>query len=411
MEVPLCPLWVPGEDKPRSSKRQRPADALNLPGLSEALSPNIVGYLPVGDSRWSTIAVLSPYSADMHVMLMESSPKLYRPGPERVPDDEGNAVVQLWAAIAEQMRSRSPSANVNLGYNWSPRSWGEPEERTGFASIPTKWHAQIWTWPTEPCEPHARWTDADAINAMERRLIVENTYGVPMGKLFSERILAQFQPGSMFRRMFSPGEPSVDCRGAIFKSTAPMAEIFRTPGFFTEVIKPAAVLLSELLKDLTQTMTTMDCDGIDELLGSLEYGRDRDLPAILDKLRRRPLMRSAVQIRKGFGSGRYPEGLLEVLMEPVRRRCSEEGDSLSWWRKGFGYAFAFCGTPSDGTILRIMPGLFIGTGGVVEALGVALRRPEDRALPDDIIKAKGAAVCELSRQLAKSVKGYVVSVG
>lgn len=412
MEVPLCPLWVPGEDQPRMTKRQRPADALNLPGLSAALRPSGVGFLPVNESRWAVTAVLSPYSADLHVMVIETSPQLYRPGPERVPDVEGDGVVKLWTAIVENMRSRSPDANVNLGYNWSPRAWGEPEERTGFASIPTKWHAQIWTWPTKPCEPHARWADASAINAMERRLILENDYGVPLGRLISERILAHWpDKASTFRRIFQAGTPVADCRGAIFQSKQPLAEILRTPGLFVEVLKPLAQLLNTLFKDLTQIMTDMPCDAIDTLLASLETDRTPDLPAMLEILRRRPTMRPAAQIRTALQQHGYPEELMSVLCEPIRLRCHEEGDSLTWWRKGFGYALAFCDSPANGTVLRIMPGLFLGVGGVVEALGVALRRPEDRALPDQIIQTKGRDVCALSRQLSHTVKGYQLLIG
>jgi hypothetical protein len=410
MEVPLCPLWVPGEDGPRTSKRQRPADSLNLAGLCDAIAPNTVGFLPAGGGRWSVTAALSPYSADRHVMVMESSPRLYRPGPERVPDAEGEAVVGLWAALVESMRAASPDACVNLGYNWSARSWGEPEERTGFASIPTKWHAQVWTWPTEPREPHARWADASEINAMERRLIVENVHGAPMGRLFIERILARRPGGDAFRRLFSAADPAADCRGALFRSVLPLEAILREAGLFTGVIKPLAQLLGELLKELTECMTDMDCGAIDARLARIESGGS-DLAALLDTLRARPAMRPEDKMRAAMRRRGYDGDLAAALIEPVRLRCREEGDWLSWWRKGFGYALVFRGAPAGGTELRIMPGLYLGVGGVVEALGVALRRPEDRSLPEDIVRAKGRGVCELSRQLAGKVKGYVSSVG
>jgi hypothetical protein len=48
-----------------------------------------------------------------------------------------------------------------------------------------------------------------------------------------------------------------------------------------------------------------------------------------------------------------------------------------------------------------MPGVFVGTGGVVEAEGVVIRRPESRKFSDDEIRRKSQDLRQLAEDLKK----------
>lgn len=96
-------------------------------------------------------------------------------------------------------------------------------------------------------------------------------------------------------------------------------------------------------------------------------------------------------------------GLLKAIWEPILNRCKEQGNSADWWRKGFAYALIFSG-PAKGNrgFLRIMPGVLVGPGGVVEAEGYLIRRPEDRKFSAEEIQDKSEELQGFTEGLKKS---------
>jgi hypothetical protein len=48
-----------------------------------------------------------------------------------------------------------------------------------------------------------------------------------------------------------------------------------------------------------------------------------------------------------------------------------------------------------------MPGVFVGPGGVVEAQGIVIRRPEDKQVSDSKIREKSEVLWQLATNLKK----------
>jgi hypothetical protein len=120
----------------------------------------------------------------------------------------------------------------------------------------------------------------------------------------------------------------------------------------------------------------------------------------METLRAVPALRPIEEISSVFREREYPETLLEAILDPILNRCSQKGNHLNWWRKGFGYALVLSG-PSNGNSgeIRIMPGVFVGPGGVVEAQGIVLQRPEDKQVPESEIKERSSILWQLAETL------------
>lgn len=100
--VPLSPLLRPGEEQPRPTKRLRPQDSLDLKHLLEQLAPSTLTTLSVGGKPWSVVSVFSPYTPDLHVMLVEASADRYLPEP---------LLPELHTAVEARCRQDGPAEN------------------------------------------------------------------------------------------------------------------------------------------------------------------------------------------------------------------------------------------------------------------------------------------------------------
>jgi len=403
LTVPFFPYLQPGRQKPRKTKRIRPIDALALPSSLKEIKKSEIITIDIDGKPWSLVSVYSPYSLDVHVMLIETSANRYLSGPERVPAREGDRLMKFWAAVLDLIAARKANATIHTGYNWSPRAWGKEEETNGFQSIPTKWHPQLWGWPSFHRAPqqkvkYAQWVDVNSLLPQEKRLLGDNNYAKPFGLLIRNKLRETFHRSSLFYKLFPYCNWVIDRRGIYVPFNLSVPAILRTPDFFSHVLKPLAVQLDIIMRDLTETLTKTKCEDIDNIL--IETGKR--YPRNWQALRAAPIMRTESYIRKTFKQKRYPQSLLGAVLEPVRNRCNEESDPINWWRKGFGYALVFAG-PSSGNCgqMRIMPGVFVGPGGVVETQRIVLRRPEDKQLSRTRIKEKSKVLWQLAKDLRK----------
>ncbi len=269
--------------------------------------------------------------------------------------------------------------------------------------MPTKWHPHLWSWPAFDNGSvkkawYARTVDTTTLSPEERRLLGDNNYAKPFGLLIKKRMREKFSRSGLFHKLFGRHNWLIDGRGLYIRFDANVADIFRTPGFFGSCLKPLAVMLEEITRELTETLTTTRCKDIDRILA--ETAKER--PKNWEALRATPVMRDEKDIMRVFKLRGYPDGLLEALWRPVWNRCHREGDPADWWRKGFAYAMVFNG-PAKGAWgeMRIMPGVFVGPGGVVEAEGFVLRRPEDRKFSHDEIRRKSEDLRRLTKNLKK----------
>ena len=400
--IPLFPYLKPGDEKLQVLKRIRPEDALNLQSMAKELKQHTITTLGVDEKLWSVVSAYSPYSPDIHVMVIETSTDRYLPGPERIPDKEGDDLMELWAVILDFIGKRTQNASVHVGYNWSPRAWGEEEEKNGFQSIPTKWHAMLWGWPQFPRPKKtteiAKWVDSQSLSPEVRRILGENNYAEPFGSLIKNRLEKAFPEGTLFIELFPHWDWKIDGRGIYAPFNNAIPEILRIHGFFSQVLRPMSLVLEEIMRELSETMTTLDCSLIDKILTKTED--DLLTQEDIETLRAVPTLRPIEEISSAFREREYPETLLEAILDPILNRCSQKGNHLNWWRKGFGYALVLSG-PSNGNSgeIRIMPGVFVGPGGVVEAQGIVLQRPEDKQVPESEIKERSSILWQLAETL------------
>ena len=96
---PLYPLFERDFGKPEGFKlppRMRPNDSLDLKNLTKVLKESLL-YTEVKENKEeiSVVSVLSPYSHDIHVMVMDLNPKLYLPSPELIDDHIFEKYVKL----------------------------------------------------------------------------------------------------------------------------------------------------------------------------------------------------------------------------------------------------------------------------------------------------------------------------
>ena len=405
LTIPLSPYLQSGQRKILPTKRIRPVDSLNLKKLVKEINKSDIITLDINGKPWSVVSVYSSYSPDVHIMLVETSSNRYLPGPERIPDSEGNDLMAVGAAILEFIIDRKTNVSIHFGYNWSPRSWGQQEEKTGFQSIPTKWHPHLWGWPsldnikaTE--QKYVRLIKPKSLSRRERRLLGDNDYSEPFGLLIRNELKKTFHKNSLLFKLFPHKNWQIDGCALYAVSSLSILDILGRREFFSRVLKPLAVLLEYLTRDITEIITDMKCRDIDRILVKTEKGCPKGWKA----LRNRTVMQPRDYISRQFEKRGYPKSFLNAIFDAVKNRCNEQGNPQDWWRKGFGYAVVFSGYSGGGCgEIRIMPGVYVGPGGVVEAQGVVLRRPEDKQLSQIEISEKS----KVFRHLA----GYLKSRG
>ena len=334
-------------------------------------------------------------------MLVETSLNRYLPGTEGVPDKEGNLLMPVCSTILEFIAHRKTNHSIHFGYNWSPRAWGYQEEKTGFQSLPTKWHPHIWGWPSlnitkSGMQKYVKSIESASLSLPEKRLIGYNDYSEPFGLLIRNELQKNFRKDSLLFELFPYKKWLIDGRGIYAVSDMSILNVLKHKEFFSRVLKPLALLLEYLTRDLTEILTNIKCKDIDRILVKTERG----YPENWKRLRDRPFVQSTDYIRRRFKIRGYPQPFLNAIFEPVKNRCNEQGNPENWWRKGFGYATVFGGlSKGSSSEIRIMPAVYVGPGGVVEAQGVILRRSEDKQLSEIEIREKSKVLWHLTEYL------------
>ena len=399
LTIPLFPYLKLGREKPQPTKRIRPVDSLNLKKMIKEIDKSTIITLDIDGKPWSVVSVYSSYSPDIHVMLVEASSNRCLAGPERVPASEGDSLMAVWAAILDFIVGSKTSNSIYAGYNWSPRSWGQEEEKTGFQSLPTKWHPHIWGWPSlniKKSTKYVKSVKSTLLMPYEKRLLGNNNYSESFGKLIRKEIQKTFRKNSLLFKLFPDKNWLIDGRGIYATSNLPLLNILKYPKFFSRVLKPVAALLEQLTGDLTEILTDIKCKEIDKILIETEKG----VPKNWKILRDRPIIQSENYIIRQFKKNGWPGSFLKAILEPVKNRCQEKGNCLDWWRKGFGYALILTDLSAGRCAeIRIMPAVYVGPGGVVEAQGIILKRPENKQLSDKEIRNKSKFLWQLAENL------------
>lgn len=412
--VPRFPLVPPGGSKGRKPERITSESSTDLNFVVDQISSEQLTQFVLNHHRWALVSVLHPYTPDLQVMLIDVERTRYIPGPEWITDEEGNKIFQVAASALDFMTQSRRADTCSVGFNYSPRAWGRNlEEKGGVQTVSTKFHPMIWINPPLP-EPGKfsvfndstiEWVPAEILDTQSRRLLLENDYGVVFGQVITATIKQAFAlrrraSAARFGGLLDFGKWYSDARGAVapFRDSV-FALLREEPRFFSVVIKPIANALSGLMRRLTEAMTTMDCGAMDEILRKTEQGPLA--PKDLENLRSVPRVRSVNEIDRTFETEGWPKALLSALLPAVRARCEigPESDPSVMWRKGFGYSLVFSGLREGPGYMRILPSVYLGAGGVVEAQGMILARiPQDAPLAE--LRRRSHELCALGSRLA-----------
>ncbi len=398
LTLPLSPFLKPVKQKVKKTKRLRPLDSLNLKKMIPVLKKSEIIQVDIEGKPWSVISVYSPYSPDIHVMIMETSIDRYLPSPEYCQNSEGEGLMQLWDSVLEFIMKRKINHTIHAGFNWSPRSWGYVEEKGGFQSIPTKWHTMMWGWPEFPIKSektkYAKWIPIETLTLPQRRIFGSNNYSLVMGRMLKDRFEAYFSLKNNYNKIFSSPTWKLDSRGLYLDFNLSIRTLFVTEDFFSEILKPIGIILDSFMRELTEVFTDLDCKEIDGILQGIEKGMLSSEE--LKKLREIPEIKPVARINELFRERDLPHALLSPLLNAVNNRCKRIGSPEKWWRKGFAYALVFSSPCSaEKGRLRIMPGVYVGPGGVVEAKGILLKRLENRSISQKEILEKSQVLWNL----------------
>ena len=273
-------------------------------------------------------------------MLMETNKNRYLPSLEYVGDDEGNLLVEVWIEIIKYMKARGK--NIYFGYNWSPRSWGIEEEKTGFQSIPTKWHGMFWTWPNfdsnnGDCDAD---NEAIAIDFIDEEDVPATFKRLNGGSYFSHDIVKDFQvaideiKNNHCDFKVSNGISKLSDGAYIIKFDCSLESLLSSEKIFSTFLKPIAKYLNSYFVELTDLFFKKDwynlADNIlkktsDGMISESEYSFLQAFADLKDDDEIGDLL-----IEKGFSFKSVVE-LLAIVKN--RRNC----DYLNGWRKGFAY--------------------------------------------------------------------------
>ena len=375
---PLYPLFKRNVGYPRGFKlppRMRPNDSLDLKKLTDVLKQSLL--YPEkkenneGKEEISVVSVLSPYSHDIHVMVMDLSPVQYLPSPELIDDYIFEKICKTVNKCIDYMQTKNYKC-ICAGYNWSPYSFGTPEEITGGQSIPTKFHFSLWTW-----DDLKKFDKKKEIKKEIKRVLGDNNYGLPFAYFFYEKIENIIKNSNLF------DEPifSSTCAFIPFKEGVLMNNVINDG----KLIKEIADIIAKNLKRLSEIISDSN---IDEMLNILKNIEKRLLTdEEIEKLRKTPKIKPLNDCLNACKDENEKE-IISALYQSAINREQGKGIEDGIWKKNFSYSLSFCESkmPEIKSGMRIFSLPQCGPGGVVESYNCILSRPEScMATNDEII--------------------------
>ena len=365
---PLYPLFLRGIPYPVDFKlppRMRPNDSLDLKELTKVLKNSLL-YAEENENKdqkeeISVVSVLSPYSHDIHVMVMDLSPELYLPSPELIDDRIFEKICKTVNKCIDHMRSKNYKC-ICAGYNWSPYSFGKEEEITGGQSIPTKFHFSLWTW-----DDLKKFDETKEIKLKFRRVLGDNEYGLPFARFFYDKIKDIIISSNLF------DEPvfSSSCVFIPFKTGVIINDVISNG----KLIKKIADAIAQNLKSLTGIISDSNIDEMYKILKNIEKRLlTEDEIAKLKKTPKIEPLNDCLKLCKDENE----KDIIRALYQSAINREQEKTIDDVIWKKNFSYSLSFCESkmPDIKTGMRIFSLPICGPGGVVESYKCLLTRPE-----------------------------------
>ena len=375
---PLYPLFERDTGYPEGFKlppRMRPNDSLDLKKLTDVLKKSLL--YPKNKENQdekeeiSVVSVLSPYSHDIHVMVMDLSSKLYLPSPELIDDYIFEKICKTVNKCIDYIRTRNYKC-ICAGYNWSPFSFGIPEEVTGGQSIPTKFHFSLWTW-----DDLKKFDNKKEIKEQIKRVLGDNNYGLPFAHFFYEKIKDIIKKSNLF------DEPtfSSTCVFIPFKEGILMNDVIGNG----KLIKKIADIIAQNLKRLSEILSDSD---INEMLNILKNIEERLLTdeelKILKKTPKINPLNDCLNKCEDENEKKIISSLYQFAINREQGKSIDDGI----WKKNFSYSLSFCESKMSEikSGMRIFSLPICGPGGVVESYQCILTRPESsKASNEEVI--------------------------
>lgn len=381
--VPLVETFLRPSSEVKT-ERVRQSNALNWPEVKQNLDPEVVATITFQDpeerdnlsSKIAVINVISPYTKEDHVMLMDYTPR-YAATPAEIPDSEGERIRDVSAQVVAFQAQSEGVDRLSWGYNCSPLNFGKEEEVTGMQSLPTKWHPQIWS-------NNLKNSTEISLNDERVSKFAQNFIkGDAFSKIVGEEIARMVIRGGI-GGFIDPSTIRVDNQGFHIGLSDNLEKLLKTSGFFSQFIKPLHLQLEGLMAATSTALTDTDYFDLKKQIKTA-FETQMDKSALYQKLQEDPKLLPHRQRLENIAAMRqlgYSDSFIEKLL--TINRFAQDRSTTSedeWIRKGFGYALVINqDLGASQASLHIRPATLIRTsrGGVAETSNVALKRSESR---------------------------------
>ena len=372
---PLYPLFPRGIPYPKDFKlppRMRPNDSLDLKNLTKVLKESLLytekNENKEGKEEISVVSVLSPYSHDIHVMVMDLSPELYLPSPELIDENIFSKICKTVNKCIDYMRAKKYKC-ICAGYNWSPYSFGTQEEITGGQSIPTKFHFSLWTW-----DDLKKFDNKKEIKPANKRVLGDNNYGIPFAHFFYEKIKNILKNYNLFDKPIFAST----CVFIPFKEGIIINDVINNG----KLIKEIADAIAKNLKNLTEIISDSDINEMLKILKNIEKRLLTDDE--ISKLKKTPKINSQENCLNLCQDESEKEIIKAIHQYAINREQEKNIDDIIW-KKNFSYSLSLCESKMPGikSGMRIFSLPICGPGGVVESYKCLLTRPESSLASDE----------------------------
>ena len=399
---PLIPLFPRGEKYPANyalPPRMRPLDCLNLPKLTNILRDSVLyedkkktATESDSEPNVSVVSVLSPYSFEEHVMIMDLNPHLYLPSPEKIERSIFNKISNLVIRCIDILRKRHTKC-LCAGYNWSPYSYGTYEEKCGGQSITTKFHFSVWCWNTI-----SEYDKSKELTKEKLMIMGDNKYGKIFANLIFQKLEKLLKEFSLFDEenavfgsncLFIPFRDDVTINDCL---------IDRGNGNF---VQNAATIISDVLNKISEILCDEKIENLFEILKQTEKRPLNDNE--IKELRQFPNIFPLEECLKKCNDDLTKELIKEIYPLVVNRKNETPGSMM--WKKNFAYSLSLSESSLDHikSGLRIALLAQIGHGGMIEPFGCVLTRPENSLANEDVMMKHNNLLWDLADQLSHEI--------
>ncbi|QQG43731.1 MAG: hypothetical protein HYW45_01780 [Candidatus Daviesbacteria bacterium] len=404
--------FQPFDPNPDRMHKLTSEETLCGPYVRDNIAPNAAFLMRCAGAPWMFFVPINGYTRGSQFTIMPWDDRAI-PGPERLPKEEGEAVMFICGNIASVMMEDPENEIVIIGYNWSPRSWGQ----SGYQSIP-RLHYQEFGLPNlaNLSDDYLQYANRKILKREQPLVlasVVGGFYNIELGRILMHRIKEGFEGDrQVFDNLVDIEQTKVGFKGTRMPLKKPLDETLRFPGIHAEVIQPLAKILDQTAVDMTRTFTDQDteeCDRqIEEAMTTPNMSPEQR-QAILKFLTRVPNLYSADRrLRNIEGlAGKYPEETINYLRNRANRILPEEEGPAVGLKNGLAYALAMRFDKKTGqSFLTVYAAVANGSGGIVEGTeGVLLTRPSDPFPPEEMAVRKRICAESIAAAL-NSRNGY-----